>query len=251
MNTSPPVLNADNGNVSVQDTVTHVVSDGDVVLVVGPGQHKIQVSSHFLKLISLVFRVMLDAPMKEGQDLASRYENDAPVEIILPGDKEAPMEQVLVTLYGADPSSKNHLMREVKEIAILAEKYGTVDRLEIFSGFWLRSTVNMRITEISDNAWNALVSAYILKIDWAFFSVSMAMVKTKTSLLKFAASFHDKHTGMRLGMAIEELRSTYLGQKGITKPVEKGLCLFCFSLATDSFTRQRQGCHSPDRHFNV
>ncbi|KAF5628548.1 hypothetical protein F25303_10408 [Fusarium sp. NRRL 25303] len=253
MGNSTPIPDADKGGVH-SEYFTQIVADGDVILVVGPSRHKIEVSAHFLKRISPVFQVMLGAPMKEGNALATRCDNDAPVEIILPEDKEAPMEQVLSTLYGADPSSKKYLMREVKDIAILAEKYGMVDRLEIFANFWLRSTINMRITEVSDNAWTALVSAFILKIDWAFFAVSLAMARTKTSLLKFAASFHDKHTGMRLGtilVAIEELLSTYLGQKGTTKPVERGLCLFCFSRATDSFTRQLQGCHSPDRHFKV
>jgi hypothetical protein len=146
---------------------------------------------------------MLNAPIKEGEALANKCDTDGPVEIFLHEDKEQPMAQVLRTLYGSDPSTKTYPMSKVKEIAILAEKYGMIERLEIFASFWLIPAVKVRMTEVSENAWNALVVAYILKINWAFFSISMAMLKTRNSLLKFAASFYDKHTGLRLGSKSE------------------------------------------------
>ncbi|KAJ0157016.1 Uncharacterized protein HZ326_0720 [Fusarium oxysporum f. sp. albedinis] len=226
MGTSPPVLNDDKGGVPLADPVTQIITDGDVILVVGPSQHKIQVPSHFLKHISPVFRAMLDATMKEGEALANKCNDDAPVEIVLPEDKEQPLAQVLHTLYGSDPSARRFSKGEVKEIAILAEK----------------------ISEITKHVWNTLVVAYILKIDWAFFDITKAILQTRTSLLKFIGSFHDKHTGLRLGMAIEELRSTYLAMMARSR-TEMGLCLFCFSHATESFTQQRAGCSYPDRHF--
>ncbi|KAK2927227.1 SKP1/BTB/POZ domain superfamily [Fusarium oxysporum f. sp. vasinfectum] len=183
MDTSPPVLNDDKGGVP-SDSVTQIVTDGDVLLVVGPSQHKIQVSSHFLKHISPVFRDMLDAPMKEGEALANKCDDDAHVEIVFPEDKEQPMVQVLHTLYGSDPSARRFSKGDVKEIAILAEKYGMVERIAIFASFWL-------------------LVAYILKIDWAFFDITKTILQTRTSLLKFIGSFHDKHTGLRLGMALK------------------------------------------------
>ncbi|KAH7473088.1 hypothetical protein FOMA001_g12099 [Fusarium oxysporum f. sp. matthiolae] len=218
MDTSPPVLNDDRCGVPT-DSVTQIVTDGDVLLVVGPSQHKIQVSSHFLKHISPVFRAMLDAPMKEEEALANKY-----------------------------PSARRFSKSEVKEIAILAEKYGMVERIAIFASFWLRNAVKKSISEITKHVWNTLVVAYILKIDWAFFDITKAILQTRTSLLKFIGSFHDKHTGLRLGMAIEELRSTYLAMMARSR-TEMGLCLFCFSHATESFTQQRAGCSYPDRHF--
>ncbi|KLO79672.1 uncharacterized protein LW93_13371 [Fusarium fujikuroi] len=98
MGNSTPVPDADKGGVHSAQSFTQIVVDGDVILVVGPSRHKIEVSAHFLKRISPVFQVMLGAPMKEGNALATRCDNDAPVEIILPEDKEAPMEQVLSSL---------------------------------------------------------------------------------------------------------------------------------------------------------
>ncbi|KAF4960631.1 hypothetical protein FGADI_799 [Fusarium gaditjirri] len=247
MDTPPPVLNAEQDGVP-SDAVTQIVTDGDVMLVVGPSQRKIRVSSHFLKHISPVFQAMLDAPMKEGEALANKCADDAPVEIALPEDKEQPMVQTLQTLYGSDPSARKFKMGDVKEIAILAEKYGMVRRIAIFGSFWLRKAAKKSFSEIPNDAWDTLIVAYILKIDWAFFDMTKAMMKTRTSLLKFIGSFHDKHTGLRLGMAIEELRSTYLAMISRDR-IEMGLCLFCFSHATESFTQQRVGCNQPGRHF--
>lgn len=194
--------------VDLLRSVTQIVTDGDVLLVVGPSQHKIQVSSHFLKHISPVSRAMLDAQMKEGEDLANKCDDDAPVQIVLPEDKEQPMVQVLHTLYGSDPSVRRFSMGEVKEITILAEKYGMVDRIAIFASFWLRNTAKTSISEITKHVWNTLVVAYILKIDWAFFDITKAILQTRTSLLKFIGSFHDKHTGLRLGSKLRKYYST-------------------------------------------
>ncbi|KAG5753064.1 hypothetical protein H9Q69_004996 [Fusarium xylarioides] len=198
VDTSTSVLNADGGDVPA-DSITQIVSNGDVMLVVGPSQQKIQISSHFLKHISPVFRAMFNAPMKEGEALANKCHDDAPVEIVLPEDKEQPTIHVLHTLYGSDPSARQFSTAEVKEIAILAEKYGMADRVAIFAAFWLRTIAKKSFSEIPNWAWDALVVAYILKIDWAFFILTKTMLRTRTSLLKFIGSFHDKHTGLRLG----------------------------------------------------
>nr|RBQ94976.1 hypothetical protein FVER53263_10220 [Fusarium verticillioides] len=250
MGTSRAVLNADGGDV-LTDPVTRIAPDGDVMLVVGPSQHKIQVSSHFLKLISPVFRAMLDAPMKEGKALANKSDHDGPIEIVLPEDKEQPMDQVLRTLFSSDPSATKFSISEAKEIAILADKYGMVERLQVFASFWLlNATKTDGANVISENEWNALVVAYILKVDWAFFAVTKNMRLKSTSLLKFINHFHDKHTGLRLGMAIEELRNTHLRMPSKYRD-ECGLCLFCFSHATRSFVQQCPGCSYPDRHYRT
>ncbi|KAF5245542.1 hypothetical protein FANTH_7294 [Fusarium anthophilum] len=253
MNTSSPLLNANNGVVSLPDSVTQITPEGDVLLVVGLSQHKIQVSSHFLKLISPVFRAMLDAPMKEGNGLADGSDHDDPIEIILPEDKEQPMDQVLRTLYSSDPSATKFSVSEAKEIAILAEKYGMVERLQVFASFWLlkATKTDSEDSEVTEDDWNTLVVAYTLKVDWAFFAVTKGIRPKNTSLLKFINRFHDKHIGLRLGMAIEELRNTHFKlERDFRYRIEKemGLCLFCFSHATGSYTQQCAGCSYPERH---
>ncbi|KAI1008799.1 hypothetical protein LB504_001852 [Fusarium proliferatum] len=200
MESSRPVLNADGGDIPVEGSVTQIIPDGDVMLVVGPSQHKIQVSSHFLKLISPVFRAMLSAPMKEGEALENKSDHDGPIEIILPEDKEQPMDQVLRTIYSSDPGATKLSMSEAKEIAILADKYGMVERLQVFASFWLLNAAKTdNVDVITENEWNTLVVAYILKVDWAFFDVTKNMRPKTTSVIKFINHFHDKHTGLRLG----------------------------------------------------
>ncbi|KAG7407029.1 hypothetical protein Forpe1208_v013320 [Fusarium oxysporum f. sp. rapae] len=218
------------------DSISQIIPDRDVILVVGPSQHKILVYSHFLERISPVFRAMLNAPMEEGEALASRHDDDYPVAISLPADKAEPMEQVLRTLYGSDPSASRFSMNEAKEIAIVAEKYGMAERLEVFPSFWLHKATRTIVSEATEDDWNAVVVAYLLKNEQEFFKTQEFQL-TDTRLLKFSGSFHDKYTGMRLGMAIEELRSASLRNMPGFKAV-MGLCLFCFSHTTESFTQQ-------------
>ncbi|KAF5986144.1 hypothetical protein FBULB1_2574 [Fusarium bulbicola] len=144
---------------------------------------------------------MLDAPMKEGNALANKPDHEDPIEIILPEDKEQPMDQVLRTLYSSDPSATKFSISEAKEIAILADKYGMVERLHVFASFWLLNVAktDSKDPEVTEDDWNTLVVAYILKVDWAFFAVTKAICSKSTSLLKFANRFHDKHTGLRFG----------------------------------------------------
>jgi hypothetical protein len=47
--------------------IEQVGKDGDTVLLVGPDQRKIQVSSSFLEHISPVFRAMFNSTMSEGE----------------------------------------------------------------------------------------------------------------------------------------------------------------------------------------
>ncbi|CVL04668.1 uncharacterized protein FMAN_12779 [Fusarium mangiferae] len=160
------------------------------------------------------------------------------------------MDQVLRTLYSSDPGATKFSMSEAKEIAILADKYGMVERLQVFASFWLLNAAKTdNVDVITENEWNTLVVAYILKVDWAFFDVTKNMRPKTTSVIEFINHFHDKHTGLRLGMAIEELRNTHLKlQDKHNYWSDWGLCLFCFSHATESFTQQCAGCSYPDRH---
>ncbi|CVL10622.1 hypothetical protein FPRO06_11308 [Fusarium proliferatum] len=247
MEASRPVLSADRGD-SPESSVVKITHDGDVMLVVGQSQHKIQVSSHFLKLISPFFQAMFNAPMKEGQALATRNDGDPPVEINLPEDKALPMAQLLYTLYGSDPGAKNLPIHEVKDMAILAEKYGMVPRIEIFASFWLRNAALKDSKEVTQNDWNGLIVAYLLKDDQAFYNLTYGMQFGQESLLEFADSFPENYTGLRLGLALEEVRRASLDDRNGWGG-KMGLCMFCFSQATDSFVRKRADCSRPERHF--
>ncbi|PNP83419.1 hypothetical protein FNYG_02982 [Fusarium nygamai] len=247
MDASPPVPDADGGVVSGEDPI-EIVSDGDVVLVVGTRKRKIQVSSHFLKHISPVFRAMIDTPMKEGEALANKCDDDAPVEIVLPKDKAMTMAQLLSTLYGSDPGAKRLSIAEVKKMVLLAAKYEMIERIEIFSSFWLRNAAKRDNPEVTENDENALTVAFLLNNDQAFYDLTLSMQYGQDSLLKLAKGFNDKYTGLRLRLAIEEVRRASSDDRN-EHGGKMGLCLFCFSRATESFVRKRADCPSPERHF--
>ncbi|KAI8670065.1 hypothetical protein LRP88_01495 [Fusarium phalaenopsidis] len=61
-----------------------LIPDGDIMLLVGPKEEKIQISSHLLCITSPFFKTMLNSDFKEGK--AFRERNDTPTEIKLPED---------------------------------------------------------------------------------------------------------------------------------------------------------------------
>ncbi|KAJ4257344.1 hypothetical protein NW762_008462 [Fusarium torreyae] len=237
---APSTLAAGNGNENSSD-IAQVGRNGDVVLVVGSGREKIQVSSHFLMFISPVFRAMFEAPMREGEALRNKAD-DSPFEIILSDDNPRAMRLALRVLYGSDAGTNGLPSEEVKNIAILADKYAMVERFKFAGLCWIRFLLDK--DRSPGMCWNLLVAAYMLKLDNHFFSVSQAMIYNRGSLLKFAAELPQQDLGMRLGMAIEELRAARNDQNQ-----HVGLCLDCFLHATESFTKKRDGCKFPERHL--
>ncbi|KAF4968762.1 hypothetical protein FSARC_3891 [Fusarium sarcochroum] len=240
---SPPT--ADNGNknsfiLSAVD-IAQVGENGHVILVVGPQQGKIQVSSDFLKYISPVFRAMFNSLMSEGEALRNKVDG-FPVEIVLSDDNPRALVLALRALYGADVSTKTIAVEEIQQIAIFADKYDIVERLGFAAACWLNVPTSA-ITR-AETAWTLLIAAYLLKRERAFLDTSkMLSSKWKGSLLKFALEAHDRDLGLRLAIAIEELRNY-----SMTKRQELGLCLDCFMHATDSFVLRQNGCKSSGMH---
>jgi hypothetical protein len=117
--------------------------------------------------------------------------------VILPDDDPKAMMQMLQCLYGADPCSELSA-DEVKEIAILADKYDLTKRLRYFGRYWLRLPKDNSAPTFLKDAWDLLVAAYMLKADLAFFNISKAIIKSEESLLKFAKS-SPEGTGFQLG----------------------------------------------------
>ncbi|CAJ0550305.1 Ff.00g102350.m01.CDS01 [Fusarium sp. VM40] len=226
------------------ETIFQVGEDGDIMLVVGPNKVKIQVFSSFLKYISPVFRAMLDSPMSEGEAFRNRV-NNSPIEIILPEDNARAMSQMLRGLYGVGPSCP-HTKSDVRRVVILADKYDMMKQLKYFGVYWMRALGSVSGPTSLQCQWDILITAYMLKEDNFFFFASKAITKTKGSLLKYAMSTHDRELGLRLGMAIEEVRGVVKSFKGL----EMGVCLDCFIQSTDSFTKKLDKCKSTDKHFN-
>ncbi|KAF4996177.1 hypothetical protein FGRMN_4669 [Fusarium graminum] len=239
---SPPAAEGTKGTDASQ-VVYQIGKNGDVICVIGPTKMKIQVSSEFLKHISPVFRAMLDSPMCEGETFRNKTD-ECPVDIMLPEDNTRAIHHILLCLYGANPCGTPSPV-DMKEIAILANKYDMVSRLRYFGSFWLQH-IPVDTTTIPgiESAWNLLVASYLLEGRAPFFIISKKIVASKGSLLKHVKSTHDEVLGLQLGMAIGEVRSTAKSKK-----LEMGLCLDCFANSTVSFTKRQLQCKKPEWHL--
>ncbi|SPJ73178.1 uncharacterized protein FTOL_02907 [Fusarium torulosum] len=109
----------------------------------------------------------------------------------------------------------------------------------------MRVPTNLADSTFLQCAWDILVAAYMLNEDTPFFLASKASTKTKGSLLKYAMSTHDKELGLKLGMAIEEVRGA-----AKIKRSEMGLCMTCFIHSTDSFIERNSQCKALGKHLD-
>ncbi|KAL2683200.1 hypothetical protein Neosp_007668 [[Neocosmospora] mangrovei] len=80
----PGANSADNLLGPAEEEVRQLIPDGDIMLLVGPKEEKIQISSHLLCITSPFFKTMLNSDFREGK--AFRERNGAPAEIKLPED---------------------------------------------------------------------------------------------------------------------------------------------------------------------
>ncbi|RGP70869.1 hypothetical protein FLONG3_7325 [Fusarium longipes] len=231
-------LDTENGDKDCSCTL-QVGEDGDVILVVGPKENRVQVHSSFLKYISPVFRAMLDAPMLGGDGFRSKLESDVPFEITLPEDDSRAIVQALRALYGTDLSAKL-TPRDIKNVVVLADKYGFTMRLQHFGHYWLQ--IHPHDLYCPGQSWDLAIAAYLLQNNQAFFDITKKLVTNGESLLAYAKNESDKHLGMQLGMAIEEVRNRCKDGGAM------GICLDCFINNTDSFVIKGDLCKYPKRH---
>ncbi|KAL2677288.1 hypothetical protein Neosp_011057, partial [[Neocosmospora] mangrovei] len=95
--------------------------DGNMMLLVGPKQKKIQISSHSLCKTSPVFKTMLTSNLEEGKTF--REIKGAPAEIKLPDDYPEMVYNAFSALYGGDEMASRLSPDQVYDVAVLANKY--------------------------------------------------------------------------------------------------------------------------------
>ncbi|RSL59424.1 hypothetical protein CEP53_005824 [Fusarium sp. AF-6] len=207
-------------------SLREIIPGGDVILVVGPKKVKIQVSSHLLRTTSPVFNVMLGPNFKEG--IALR-ENEGPTEIVLPEDNAKALYNAYSTLYGANPRVNKLGPDEIYDIAILAQKYDLIDRLALACEAWFAHT-EANTYGSTEKDWKMLLASYWLRSELGFKNTSIMLIEAHgKSLYKHGMETPDQVLGLRLCLAIQELRTEDLD--------EMGLCLSCFeSPTTENFS---------------
>ncbi|GKU04187.1 hypothetical protein FLAG1_06801 [Fusarium langsethiae] len=184
--------------------ITKICENGDVILAVGP-KVKIQVASDFLKHISPVFKAMFDSPMSEGEALRNKSP-DSPITISLPEDRGEAMTRLLRILYGADDVELG--FKAFYNVIILADKYGMTERLKHFGSSWVRMDTDDNNSDLmySQDCWEKLVISYILNDNSAFFKISFRLYTLARCVINQALELPDKMLGLKLALAIYELR---------------------------------------------
>ncbi|KAG8664557.1 uncharacterized protein FPOAC1_013338 [Fusarium poae] len=86
----------DNATDTSIDKIVEIVSDGDILLVVGQGKTKLRVKSMLMKAISSPFSAMLGPNWKEGHDMRH---HDGPYQLSLPDDNATALEIICSVIH--------------------------------------------------------------------------------------------------------------------------------------------------------
>lgn len=115
----------------MDDNVDCLVSDGDVLMVVGPDKEMIQVHSFILKSASKAFHAMLNTQLEALQkqhlkgDIASK-----PLEIELPDDDADAMNAIFSIIHHRNDRLPDPKETPYFEIAVAADKYDLMVALQ-------------------------------------------------------------------------------------------------------------------------
>lgn len=181
------------------------MAGGDIILVVGQGQLRIQVSSEFLIQASPVFDAMLNLKFSEGNRF--HESNELPVEIKLPEDDGVATTQALRTLYVSDPSMLLLDPDEIQKVAIFADKYDMSPRFSMATTGWMScEPVNL------DQAWKLMTASYWFNLEDSFRAMSEHVVvkMNHAQIFRLAHQTHDVGLGLKLGSEFLPIYVSYL-----------------------------------------
>ncbi|KAM0247787.1 hypothetical protein ACHAP5_003795 [Fusarium lateritium] len=181
--------------------------------------------------------------MKEGQAIRN-HTGPEPIPIKLPVDDPAAVYFGLQALYGADPESFDIPARTVRDISILADKYDMTTRFMPMATMWLAAMpLTMNLPD-QQAGWDLLVASYWFGLAKPFYKTSQFLLRTNISLLKFALDLENQNLGLRLALAIEQVRLANAYRND-----EIGLCYGCFLIARESYVERQPGCPYESRHL--
>ncbi|KAG5662099.1 hypothetical protein KAF25_004338, partial [Fusarium avenaceum] len=100
--------------------------------------------------------------------------------------------------------------------------------------------------DLSDRqaGWDLLIASYWFGLAKPFYMMSQYLLRTNISLLEYALELEDQNLGLRLALAIEQVRlaNAYRGD-------EIGLCLDCFRTAQTCYVQRQPECRYGGRHL--
>ncbi|KAH7173824.1 uncharacterized protein B0J16DRAFT_389709 [Fusarium flagelliforme] len=238
--------------------ITKICKDGDTLLEVGPKGELIQVSSDFLERISTLFDMMINNTMANGKSARTDREPGSPILLDLSGECPKTVKHVLRILYGADDDFKSIPSFEtVCAMVAFADYYYMEDRLKFWAAEWLRiSPFNEDDGPDIRECFEKMVVAYMLRDEHSFFETSHYIATYGGGIIQWGLDlpekenldddkkFPDKELGIKLALAIEEMRPVPKRRA----PRGKGLCIDCFDNAEGSFLSKQNGCDNDMYH---
>ncbi|KAF4996176.1 hypothetical protein FGRMN_4668 [Fusarium graminum] len=194
-----------------------VIPSGDLMLVVGNTKIKILVDTSFMGHISPVFKAMLKPGMGEGNAVQVAT-GTAPVEIALPEDSPEAVLYGLRAQYGNDPSTIVISPRTIRDVAVFADKYDLVQRFKAVSCLWLAAAPETMDMVDRRAGWDMLTASYYFDNENAFYLMSKFFIEAHVSLLEYALETPDENLGLRLALAIEQVR--FANTQGVNTQVD-------------------------------
>ena len=146
-----------------------IASHGNIILVVGPKEARIRVSSRSMIGASKPFSAMFGPDWKEGTELLSQ---DEPLDVHLPEDDPEALKLICAVIHHRNEVVPRDLSPvDVFAVAVAADKYDCVSVLKFASETWLR----LREMNAQDMAF-LTTAAYILRNAEAFKELTKALV---------------------------------------------------------------------------
>lgn len=151
------------------DLSADISPNGDVVLVVGPREARLRVTSQCLSSASKVFSAMFNSQWSEGQNLSEK----APKDIFLEEDDAMAMRRICFVIHHRNDLVERVVSpREVLDMAILADKYDLGIALTYAMAQWLRPKAMSNHFETA----YIMAAAYLLQNEEVFTARSLSLL---------------------------------------------------------------------------
>ncbi|KAF4968761.1 hypothetical protein FSARC_3890 [Fusarium sarcochroum] len=189
--------------------VYEIIPEGDLILLVGRDQTRIQLTRDLLCKASPVFVDLLKSRNIIGSG-ASR-DRDTPYIFALPDDDPVVFRTACDMLYA--PSSKTHDLypEAVRDVILLALKYQMFESFEYPAAYWFRNTspATLDCPDGPGHCWYLMMATYWIGWSTDFFDFSARLVtETSDSLVEYVS--RTKHTVIELQICCKIIPLTML-----------------------------------------
>ncbi|KAM0555809.1 hypothetical protein ACHAPJ_006206 [Fusarium lateritium] len=158
------------------DHVHEIIPDGDLIVLVGRGRTKTQLTRHLLCKASPVLMDLLASRNIVGSR-ASRQ--DTPYVLELPDDDDVAFRIAFDILYAPSSTTHNLLPKEIYAVILLAAKYEMIESFEYAAAYWFRYSIPTTPGE----CWHLMMAAYWMRSSTDFFDFSARLVTETTEPL--------------------------------------------------------------------